>query len=101
MIIGNQTGIGRGRVVASIIRYRVHQGVQPIFITEKANRFSDIYRDLVAISSKDLVPFMVNGRESKRDINDEDGEVVYQALPATDRNRIFKDQKVPAPFDFI
>jgi hypothetical protein len=101
MIIGDQTGIGKGRVAASIIRYAVHQGVQPIFITEKANLFSDIYRDLVAIGSKDLVPFIVNGRESKTDIKDEDGEVVHQALPANEQARIFQDQKVPARFDFI
>lgn len=101
MIIGDQTGIGKGRVAASIIRYAVHQGVQPIFITEKANLFSDIYRDLVAIGSKDLVPFIVNGRESKTDIKDEDGEIVHQALPANEQASIFQDQKVPARFDFI
>lgn len=101
MIIGDQTGIGKGRVAASIIRYAVHQGVQPIFITEKANLFSDIYRDLVAIGSKDLAPFIVNGRESKTDIKDEDGEVVHQALPTNEQARIFQDQKVPARFDFI
>lgn len=101
MIIGDQTGIGKGRVAASIIRYAVYQGVQPIFITEKANLFSDIYRDLVAIGSQDLTPFIVNGRESKTDIKDEDGEIVHQALPANEQARIFQDQKVPARFDFI
>jgi predicted RNA methylase len=101
IIIGDQTGIGKGRVAASIIRYAVHQGVQPIFITEKANLFSDIYRDLVAIGSQDLTPFIVNGRERKTDIKDEDGEIVHQALPANDQARIFQDQKVPARFDFI
>jgi hypothetical protein len=101
MIIGDQTGIGKGRVAASIIRYAVHQGVQPIFITEKANLFSDIYRDLVAIGSENLVPFIVNGRESKTDIKDEDGEVVHQALPANEQARIFQDKNVPARFDFI
>jgi hypothetical protein len=101
MIIGDQTGIGKGRVAASIIRYGVEQGVQPIFITEKANLFSDIYRDLVAIGSKDLVPFIINARESKTDIKDEDGEVIYTALPAEDQNRIFNNQKVPKRFHFI
>ncbi len=101
MIIGDQTGIGKGRIAASIIRYGVNQGVQPIFITEKANLFSDIYRDLVAIGCKNLVPFIINARESKTDIKDEDGEVVYTALPANEQSRIFQDQKVPARFDFI
>jgi predicted RNA methylase len=101
MIIGDQTGIGKGRIAASVIRYAVEQGVQPIFITEKANLFSDIYRDLVAIGSAHLVPFIVNSRESKTDIKNEDGEVVYQALPAADQNRIFESQRVPKNFHFV
>ncbi|HMV89118.1 MAG TPA: strawberry notch family protein [Cyclobacteriaceae bacterium] len=101
MIIGDQTGIGKGRIAASIIRYGVEQGVQPVFITEKANLFSDIYRDLVAIGSAHLVPFIVNSRESKTDIKDEDGEVVYQALPAADQTRIFEGKQVPKNFNFV
>ncbi|HNK25382.1 MAG TPA: strawberry notch family protein [Cyclobacteriaceae bacterium] len=101
MIIGDQTGIGKGRIAASVIRYAVEQGVQPIFITEKANLFSDIYRDLVAIGSAHLVPFIVNSRESKTDIKNEDGEVVYQALPAADQNRTFESQLVPKNFHFV
>jgi predicted RNA methylase len=101
MIIGDQTGIGKGRIAASIIRYAVEQGVQPIFITEKANLFSDIYRDLSAIGSSHLVPFIVNGRESKTDIKDEDGNIIYQALPAADQNRILEGQRVPKNFHFV
>jgi len=102
MIIGDQTGIGKGRVAAAIIRYAVHyQKIQPVFITEKASLFSDIYRDLVAIGSGHLVPFIVNGRESKTDIKDEEGNIIYEALPATDQQRIFKDRKVPANYNFI
>jgi predicted RNA methylase len=101
MIIGDQTGIGKGRIAASIIRYGVEQGLKPIFITEKANLFSDIYRDLVAIGSAHLVPFIVNSRESKTDIKDEDGNVVYQALPVADQTRIFESQSVPRNFDFV
>lgn len=101
MIIGDQTGIGKGRIAASIIRYGVEQGVQSVFITEKANLFSDIYRDLAAIGSAHLVPFIVNSRESKTDIKDEDGEVVYQALPAGDQTRIFERKQVPKNFNFV
>jgi len=81
MIIGDQTGIGKGRIAASMIRYAVMQGLKPVFLTEKANLFSDIYRDLSAIGSGHLKPFIVNSRESKTDIKDEDGEVIYQSAP--------------------
>lgn len=102
MIIGDQTGIGKGRVAAAMIRYGVHyQKVKPVFITEKANLFSDIYRDLAAIGSSELVPFIVNGRESKTDIKDEDGNVIYQALPANEQQEIFKGKKVPKGYDFV
>ncbi len=46
MIIGDQTGIGKGRIAAAIIRYEAKNGLPTIFITEKATLFSDIYRDL-------------------------------------------------------
>lgn len=101
MIIGDQTGIGKGRIAASIIRYGVIKGVQPVFITEKANLFSDIYRDLAAIGSAHLVPFIVNGRESKTDIKDEDGNIVYQALPQAEQNQVFESRRIPPRFDFV
>ena len=101
MIIGDQTGIGKGRVAAAIIRYGVNQKVKPIFITEKANLFSDIYRDLVAIGSSHLIPFIINGRETKTDIKDEDGNIIYQALHASEQGKIFESQKIPAKFHFV
>jgi predicted RNA methylase len=101
MIIGDQTGIGKGRIAAAIIRYAVESGVKPVFITEKANLFSDIYRDLAAIGSSHLIPFIVNGRESKTDIKDEEGEIVHQALPTAEQNKIFESQRIPKIFHFV
>jgi len=101
MIIGDQTGIGKGRVAAAMIRYGVQQGLKPVFITEKANLFSDIYRDLVAIGSAHLVPFIINGRETKTDIKDEDGNVIYQALHASEQGKIFESNKIPAKYHFV
>ena len=101
MIIGDQTGIGKGRIAAAMIRYGVKRGLKPVFITEKANLFSDIYRDLVAIGSAHLTPFIVNGKETKTDIKDEDGNVVYQALAPSEQATIFESKTVPAWCDFI
>ncbi len=100
MIIGDQTGIGKGRVAAAMIRYSCHQGMKPVFLTEKANLFSDLYRDLYAIGSGHLRPFIVNGRESKTDIKDEDGQIIYQALPYNEQAAIMQKGELPAGFDF-
>jgi predicted RNA methylase len=101
MIIGDQTGIGKGRIAASMIRYAVMQGLKPVFLTEKANLFSDIYRDLAAIGSSHLRPFIVNSRESKTDIKDEDGEIIYQAPPVTEQQNIIASREVPSGYDFV
>ncbi|TXJ28227.1 MAG: hypothetical protein E6Q24_05455 [Chitinophagaceae bacterium] len=101
MIIGDQTGIGKGRIAASMIRYAVMQGLKPVFLTEKANLFSDIYRDLSAIGSAQLRPFIINSRESKTDIKDEDGEIIYQAPPVTEQQNVIASREVPAGYDFI
>jgi hypothetical protein len=100
MIIGDQTGIGKGRIAAAMIRYGVHQGKRPLFLTEKPNLFSDLYRDLVAIGSSDLVPFIVNGREAKTDIKNEEGQVVHTALSAQEQERIFKSNQLPGNVHF-
>ncbi|MFI5195699.1 MAG: strawberry notch C-terminal domain-containing protein, partial [Chitinophagales bacterium] len=101
MIIGDQTGIGKGRIAASMIRYGVCQGLKPVFLTEKANLFSDIYRDLLAIGSGHLKPFIVNSREPKTDIKDEDGNVIYSAPAITEQQAVFKAREIPAKYDFV
>jgi hypothetical protein len=45
-IIGDQTGIGKGRVNAGVIRYAMNNGLVPIFVTEGPNLYGDMYRDL-------------------------------------------------------
>jgi hypothetical protein len=101
MIIGDQTGIGKGRVAAAMIRYGVAQGMKPVFLTEKANLFSDIYRDLSAIGSAHLKPFIVNNREPKTDIKDEEGNVIYQAPAPEQQRAVIDSREVPAKYDFV
>lgn len=101
MIIGDQTGIGKGRVAAAMIRYGVVQGMKPVFLTEKANLFSDIYRDLSAIGSAHLKPFIVNNREPKTDIKDEDGNVIYTAPASEEQRRIIESRELPGRYDFV
>lgn len=50
-IIGDQTGVGKGRVVAAVIRWAKKNDHIPIFVTEKASLFADMIRDLTDIGS--------------------------------------------------
>lgn len=105
VIVGDQTGIGKGRVAASIIRYAIVQGLIPIFCTESANLFSDIYRDLYDINCAELVPFFIN---SNSDANitmlddDDNNIVIYRPINDTKiKKKIFKAQKMPKGYDYI
>ncbi|MCB0252174.1 MAG: strawberry notch family protein [Anaerolineae bacterium] len=68
-IIGDQTGIGKGRVVAGMLRYAMRHNFIPVFVTEKPNLYGDIYRDLTDIGvptmlGRDMNLFMTNANES-------------------------------------
>jgi hypothetical protein len=45
-IVGDQTGVGKGRIVAGMLRYAAQQKLIPIFVTAKPGLYSDMYRDL-------------------------------------------------------
>ncbi len=119
-IIGDQTGIGKGRQAAAIIRYAVKQGRIPISFTQKANLFSDTYRDLNDIGSPELRPFILaSSNEGNIKINyDEevkglDGQattvrkqkVVYKIPSKTETERVLKyiaeNGKLPEGYDYI
>ena len=59
LIVSDQTGLGKGRIVAGLIRYSVLElGKMPVFFTEKTTLFSDIYRDLFDIGLDAGIPIM-------------------------------------------
>lgn len=100
IIIGDQTGVGKGRQAAAIIRYGIKQKLYPIFLTEKPNLFSDLYRDLLAIGSGDVVPFIVNSRGEKFDgISDENGKLMFKAPSMSDKNHKQMISEVGLPND--
>jgi hypothetical protein len=101
LIVGDQTGIGKGRIAAAMVRYGRQQGLRPIFITEKPNLFSDLYRDLKAIGSETLRPYIVNSRESKTHVKDEDGTVIYEALDPDAQKKIIDSGHLPEEFDYV
>jgi hypothetical protein len=52
-IIGDQTGVGKGRINAAMIRYAIRSGKLPVFVTVKPGLFGDMVRDLRDIGEKD------------------------------------------------
>lgn len=62
-ILGDQMGLGKGRVIASIILYALSNNKKAIFITEKPNLFTDIFRDFV-----DVLQISKDDKEKKKEL---------------------------------
>jgi hypothetical protein len=62
-LIGDQTGVGKGRQMAAMIRYAQATDRTPIFVTRDAGLYADMVRDLDDIGTRDFKPFITNSQE--------------------------------------
>lgn len=63
-IIGDQTGIGKGRVVAAMIRFARLNEKTPVFVTQMPDLYGDMMRDLKDIGMEGIRPLMTNNNAS-------------------------------------
>lgn len=68
LIIGDQTGIGKGRQAAALIAFAKKQGWTPIFLTADPKLFSDMYADTQDIG-KEVSPLLL-GNPSRAHVKD-------------------------------
>jgi hypothetical protein len=62
-LVGDQTGVGKGRQMAAMIRYAKETDRTPIFVTRDAGLYADMIRDLNDVGVKDFKPFLTNSSE--------------------------------------
>jgi len=87
LIVGHQTGVGKGRVGAALVRREILNGRKPIFFTSGKHLFTDFFRDLfdVGLTEDQIKPLMMN---ADVDIKDQKNRVVFKkhgSRPAADR----------------
>lgn len=129
-ILADMAGIGKGRVGASILRYAYVNGCLPIFITEKPNLFTAMYRDIVDIGGLETkpsgkmnigIPLILNGyksggkettfdddgkkvvikKPSETGILNKDGVEVIEAPQQNEIKAILKKPSIPKGYDYI
>lgn len=96
IVIADQTGIGKGRQAAAMIRWATRNGKVPIFVTKKPELFTDMYGDLHDIGTDDVAPFIMNRAES---IAGEGDERLFANSPSqhtANLQRILESQELPA-----
>lgn len=75
-IVGDQTGTGKGRIAAAVIRYAILKGLKPIFFTANSKLFTDMHRDLLDIGH-DYRPFIMHNNPESAILDDE-GNIVFK-----------------------
>ena len=67
-IIGDETGIGKGRILASICRYAFFNNKKTLFFTEGSHLFTDFWRDIINTNTDKYIhkngPFLLHGNAS-------------------------------------
>lgn len=129
-ILADMTGVGKGRICAAILRYAKMNGCLPIFITEKDNLFSAIYRDIVDIGGIETkaggkmnagYPLILNGfisggvektydekgrrvkveKPSKTGIVNQDGKEIVTAPLQSDIKLLIQKDFIPKKYDYL
>lgn len=85
VVIADQTGIGKGRQAAAIIRWAARSGMTPVFVSVKPSLFTDMYGDLADIGTHDVEPFILN---SDAWVSGQDGEKLFANKASSHRAAI-------------
>lgn len=80
-ILADQTGLGKGRVLAALALAARVMGKNVVFLTEKANLFADFWRDITDIGAAPRMgaPFLMNNNSKIIDVMSPTGEILFQS----------------------
>ena len=103
LIMGWQTGVGKGRCCAAIMRYARLEGKKPIFVTAKANLFQDLYRDLMGIDSADFRPLLIGNPEESLIVDPDTEKPIYRIGAEMKRAQqaAYVNRAIPEGFDGV
>jgi hypothetical protein len=91
-ILADDTGIGKGRQLAAMATWANKHGLDVVFVTDRANLFSDLARDLKDIGEWERFrPLVLNT----------DGEVTYEEYPGAEPTVLAKGTPAPVMADIL
>lgn len=102
MINADQTGIGKGRFVAAMLRYAKLNNKRPVFLTIKPELFTDIFRDIRDINSEGLFKnvFIFNNSVDVK-VYGSESEILYPATSTTALNDALKKGEIEPQYDLV
>lgn len=99
LIVGDQTGLGKGRIAGSFMRFAFLNGYTPVFLTATPDLFSDIYRDLRSVNSENLFnPFILNDGAPIRNM---DGTIAVKATNKAEIKAALEKENLPIGYNAV
>lgn len=94
-ICADATGLGKGRIGALLFRWCALNGRLFVFLTEKANLFTDFIRDVIDTDSLDLMgtPYLMNN--NAKILDQATNEVMFRSLRDKDNADVIRAKKLP------
>ena len=92
MVIGDQTGVGKGRIAAALWKYARLRSKKPVFFTAKPQLFTDYYRDITDIGYH-FNPMLMASKQEEGSIVDKSGRPVQKVLGPGPRTSIYRDMR--------
>lgn len=96
-IIGDETGIGKGRILASIARYALSNKKKVLFVTEAEHLFTDFYRDLLNTQTTQYIKDQIYILHNNASIYDLNNKKIYSSLSKANNDKILETGK----FEYI
>lgn len=97
-IVGDMTGVGKGRIAAVFLRYAMVHGYKPVFFTKSDELFVDLYRDLKGTHNLKYKPFIIN---DNIDVIDSDTkEIIFKRPSKSEREEAMRTRRLPEGYDF-
>lgn len=100
-MVADQTGIGKGRIIASLARAARIKGEPVLFLTEKAELFTDLWRDIEDTSSEHLFKNIMVLNDGAEIVSTKTGEVVAKSAPRDEVERTMRSMKFPEGIDIV
>jgi hypothetical protein len=97
-VLGDQGGVGKGRVAAGMMRYAIQQKKVPIFITKDEKLYAAMIEDLHDIGSDDVIPLFTNNDLAFEDYA---GRKWVQGKMTDAMDEIAREGVLPKGFDVV
>ena len=90
-ILADETGMGKGRILAGCAKAFLNTNRNVIFITEKKSLFTDFWRDLMTLQILDIIksPILLH---PKGQIFSSDGAILFKNLTPNEFKKLFSEK---------